>query len=89
MKTMELVGLNTKWYRYQNKITQEQFSEITNFKMSYISLIECGHTNLTCNNIDVIAEALKIEVIKLFDPKTAQKAKELPLRVDQYTPIPV
>ena len=24
MTSMELVGLNTKWYRYQNNLTQEQ-----------------------------------------------------------------
>ena len=27
MTAMELVGLNTKWYRYQNKFTQEQFAQ--------------------------------------------------------------
>ncbi len=26
MTSMELVGLNTKWYRYQNNLTQEQYA---------------------------------------------------------------
>lgn len=26
MTSMELVGLNTKWYRYQNNMTQEQYA---------------------------------------------------------------
>ena len=33
MTSMELVGLNTKWYRYQNNLTQEQYANKTKFKM--------------------------------------------------------
>ncbi|MCI8347390.1 MAG: helix-turn-helix transcriptional regulator [Bacilli bacterium] len=84
MNTQELLGLNTKWYRYQRKMTQEQFAEKTKFKMAYISLIECGHANPTCSNIDVISFALGVEVIDLFNKQTANKAKKLPARVDQY-----
>lgn len=87
MTSMELVGLNTKWYRYQNNITQEQFANITKFKMAYISTIENGDANLTCKNIDFIAEAFKIKVELLFSEETAKKAKELPNRVDMYKKI--
>ena len=31
MTCMELVGLNTKWYRYQNHMTQEQYANKTKF----------------------------------------------------------
>lgn len=84
MNTQELLRLNTKWHRYQNKMTQEKFAEKTNFKMAYISLIECGRANPTCSNIDVISSALGIEVVDLFNKQTAIKAKKLPARVDQY-----
>ena len=50
MDAMKRVGLNTRWYRYQKGLTQEKFSEITNFKMAYISVIESGNANLTCRN---------------------------------------
>ena len=60
MDAMKRVGLNTRWYRYQKGLTQEKFSEITNFKMAYISVIESGNANLTCRNIDVIAKSLGI-----------------------------
>lgn len=53
---MELVGLNTKWYRYQNDLTQEQYANKTKFKTAYISVIEAGNANLTCKNIDFIAQ---------------------------------
>lgn len=84
MTAMELVGLNTKWYRYQNNITQEQFANKTKFKMAYISTIENGDANLTCKNIDFIANAFNIKSEMLFNEDTAIRAKELPNRVDMY-----
>ncbi len=84
MDSMELVGLNIKWYRYQMNLTQEQFAEKSGFKMAYLSTIETGHANLTCRNIDIIAKTLKIKPIKLLDEETANLAKKLPPRVDMY-----
>lgn len=84
MNSMELVGLNTKWYRYQNNYIQEQFANKTKFKMAYISTIENGDANLTCKNIDNIARTFNIKVNLLFDEKTARMAKKLPKRVDMY-----
>lgn len=84
MTSMELIGLNTKWYRYQNNLTQEQFANMTKFKMAYISTIENGDANLTCKNIDLIANSFKIKSIFLFEEETAHKAKSLPKRVDMY-----
>ena len=84
MDAMKRVGLNTRWYRYQKGLTQEKFSEITNFKMAYISVIESGNANLTCRNIDVIARSLSIDVELLFSEKTANKAINLPMRVYMY-----
>lgn len=82
--SMELIGLNTKWYRYQNNITQEKLAEKTKFKIAYISLIECGRANMTCSNIDIIAKALNIKQSDLFNEQTANKAKLLPNRIDKY-----
>lgn len=84
MKSMELIGLNTKWHRYQQNITQEDFAYKTKFKMAYISTIETGVANLTCKNIDLIADCLNIKLEELFYEDTAIKAKELPKRVDMY-----
>lgn len=84
MDAMKRVGLNTRWYCYQKGLTQEKFSEITNFKMAYISVIESGNANLTCRNIDVIARSLGIDVELLFSEKTANKAINLPMRVYMY-----
>ena len=84
MNCMELVGLNTKWYRYQNNLTQEQYANKTKFKMAYISVIETGNANLTCKNIDFIAKSFNIKLEQLFKEDTAKLAKNLPVRVDMY-----
>ena len=81
---MELVGLNTKYYRYQKGWTQEMFAEKTGLKMAYLSTIETGIANLTCKNIDLIAKTFKINVEALFNENTARLALELPARVDKY-----
>lgn len=84
MTSMELVGFNTKWYRYQNNLTQEQYANKTKFKMAHISVIETGNANLTCKNIDFIAKSFKIKPELLFSEETAKMAKKLPIRVDMY-----
>ena len=61
MTSMELIGLNTKWYRYKNNLTQEDYANKTKFKMAYISVIETGNANLTCKNIDFIAKSFNIK----------------------------
>lgn len=84
MKSKELVGLNTKYYRYQQHLTQEEYANKTKFKMAYISTIETGDANLTCKNIDSIAESFGIKPVDLFNEETAILAKQLPPRVDMY-----
>ncbi len=84
MTSMQLVGLNTKYYRYQNKLTQEQFANKTKFKVAYLSTIETGDANLTLKNVDLIASSFGIKPALLFDESTAKLAKKLPPRVDMY-----
>ncbi len=84
MKLMDIVGLNVKWYRYQEGLTQEKFAEMANFKMAYVSIVENGEANLTLNNIEIIAKTLKVEPEVLFNKETASKAKALPKRVYMY-----
>lgn len=84
MTTSKLIGLNTKWYRYQNNMTQEKLSEKTELKTAYISLLESGNSNITTNTIDTIANALNVKPKDLLDEHTATMAEQLPTRVDTY-----
>lgn len=84
MDSMKLIGLNTKWYRYQKNYTQEKFSEKINFKMAYLSTIENGSANLTLKNVDLLAKNLGVAPKLLFEEETAKLATKLPKRVDMY-----
>lgn len=84
MKTSKLIGLNMKWYRYQNSMTQENLAEKTELKTAYISMLETGDSNITTNTIETIAKALNVKPKDLLDEQTAIRAKELPTRVDSY-----
>ncbi len=84
MTSMQIVGLNTKYYRYQNKLTQEQFANKTKFKVAYLSTIETGDANLTLKNIDFIAKSFGIKPALLFNEETAKLAQKLSPRVDMY-----
>ena len=70
--------------RYQANLTQERYANKTKFKMAYISIIETGDANLTCKNIDFIANSFGIRQEQLLNEKTAKMAKKLPVRVDMY-----
>lgn len=91
MTSMELVGLNTKWYRYQNNMTQEQYANKTKFKMAYISVIETGNANLTCKNIDFIAKSFKIKPVHYLMKKQQDYQKNYQLELicikNRYTYI--
>lgn len=67
MTSVELIGLNTKWYRYKNNLTQEQYANKTKFKMAYIIVIETENANLTYKNIDFIAKSFNIKPELLFN----------------------
>ncbi len=84
MNAAELVGLNTKWYRYQNGWTQERLAEKTGFKMAYISTIETGNANLTCKSLDSLAKALDVDCSALLEENTARRAQKIPKRVDMF-----
>lgn len=82
MKIAEVIGLNMKWYRYQNKLTQEQYAQKTKLKIPYISSVENGNANLTCKNIEFIANSFQIKPEQLLNEETAKNAKKLPKRLD-------
>jgi len=84
MTLSQIIGLNVKWYRYQNEMTQEQYAQKTKFKMAYLSIIESGKVNLTCKNIDILAKSFCIPPELLFNEKTAKLAVKLPTRLDKY-----
>lgn len=63
----EKFGKNLKKYRLENGFTQEQFAELTNLSVTYISLLENGRANATLLTVEKISAILKIDFLKLFE----------------------
>ena len=64
--TRDIVKHNVKYYRNLKGLTQEDLSEMTGISSDYLSEIERGKRTPGFKRILLIAEALEIEVYKLF-----------------------
>ena len=75
MDIVKVFGLNVKKYRKAINMSQEELAEKSNLHRTYISAIECFRRSIALENVQRIADALKIETFKLFmeEDKTNDK----------------
>ena len=66
MDIVRVFGLNVKKYRKAINMSQEELAEKSNLHRTYISAIECFRRSIALENVQRIADALKIETYKLF-----------------------
>lgn len=66
MDIIKVFGMNVRKYRTEMGVSQEKFSELCGLHRTYISDIECFRRSISLDNIQKIADALKIETYKLF-----------------------
>lgn len=66
MDILKVFGTNLRKYREEKKISQEKFAEMTGLHRTYISDVERFQRSISLNNVQKIADALKIETYKLF-----------------------
>lgn len=59
-------GVKLKYLRLINNLTQEELAERLGVDAHYLSDIECGRRNITLKTVFKIAEALSVDVEKLF-----------------------
>ena len=59
-------GVNLRKYRNILGLSQEAFAEKCGLHRTYISDIECFQRNVSLESIQKIANALEIEIYKLF-----------------------
>lgn len=60
-------GIKLKYWRLKRNLTQEELAEKLLVAPHYISDIERGRRNITMQTIGRLAEALNIEVVRLFN----------------------
>ena len=74
MDIVKVFGLNVKKYRKSINMSQEELAEKSNLHRTYISAVECFRRSIALENVQRIADALKIETYKLFmEDKTNDK----------------
>lgn len=61
-----LFGNKVREYRTEKRISQEEFASIVGLHRTYISAVERGRRSIALQNIKKIADALGIEVYRLF-----------------------
>ena len=66
--TSEIFRNNLKFYRNMRGLTQEQLSEISDISTDYLSQIERGKRTPSFKRMELLANALDIQVYKLFMP---------------------
>ena len=73
----KLLGKRIREIRVARNLTQEDLSELTDIGASSISKIESGHFHPTDENLERIANALKVEPYKLYMFNHQKNTKEL------------
>ena len=74
---------NLRYYRLQNKLTQEELAEKVDLSAKYISDLERSEFSPSLEKLDKLAEALKVETYKLL--KDENDVNNLPNRLDSIT----
>ena len=69
-KLIKAVGIQIRTLRVERKISQEDLANEADVPLSQIGRIERGETNPTISTLNVIAEALQINLRDLLDFKT-------------------
>jgi transcriptional regulator with XRE-family HTH domain len=63
----EQFGRNLRRLRLMRELTQEQFAEAAGISVDFLSLMERGRNAPSFETLEVIAEALHVRVMELFD----------------------
>lgn len=66
----DTIALNIKVERTIKKLTQAKLAELIGVHEKYIGVIEAGKQNITLKTLNRIANALNIEIIKLFEKRS-------------------
>lgn len=66
MDIVKVFGSNLKKYRTSKGLSQEELADKCGMHRTYISAIECNRRSISLENIQRIADALKIETYQLF-----------------------
>lgn len=70
---LKVVGNNIKTYRESKGLTQVELADLSELHRNYIVTVEKGERNLSILSLQKIADALKIDIQRLFDEEIQQE----------------
>ena len=59
-------GTNVRKYRKAQGLSQEKLAELAGVHRTYIGMIERAEKNITLSNIELIANALRVDIKELL-----------------------
>lgn len=68
MPLLHIFAQQVRYYRKSCGLSQEKLAELTGLHRTFISAVEREKRNISIDNIDRIALALKVEPYELFKP---------------------
>lgn len=66
------IGRRVKFYRKTANLTQAEVAERLGISVSYISQIECGHTDVSLKRLDEIANTINTSIELLLSTQSNQ-----------------
>lgn len=70
------IGQRVKKYRTKAHMTQSELAEALEVSTGYISQIECGHTHVSLNRLDTIADIINTNIDNLISDLSDKKHQE-------------
>lgn len=66
MSRIKLLGKNIKKYRELKGLSQEKLAETVELTREYIADVERGHKRISLKRLFMVADAIEVEIYKLF-----------------------
>lgn len=70
------IGRRVKEYRIKAHLTQSELAEALDVSTGYISQVECGHTQVSLNRLDSIANTINTKIENLISDLSDKEYKE-------------
>ena len=67
MSLRRIVARNLKRLRMERGLSQEELADLAGLNRNYIGMIERQENAATVDTLEVLAEALQVEPVRLFD----------------------
>jgi transcriptional regulator with XRE-family HTH domain len=66
LSAREILASNMRLRRAELEISQEKLAELADLHRTYINTVECGQRNVSLDNVERIAKALRVTIADLF-----------------------